>query len=115
MRVTGAASELWRAYIEKPTGAKRDEPALADPNYNPTKVYDRIENFLNLGGSSRLETDDLTPEEARQFLTMMATLMRQGVVGFEEFEIDGRRERHYVVNQFGDDRLKGARLRYDVE
>ncbi|MBD3410239.1 MAG: hypothetical protein GF419_08545 [Ignavibacteriales bacterium] len=114
MRVTEAAPELWRAYFDKRSEGNRDEPKLADPRYNPTKVYDRIENFLNLGGASRLETDDLTPEEARQFLVMMAKLTRQGIVGFEEFEIDGRRERHYVVNQFGDDRLKGARLRYDV-
>ncbi len=77
---------------------------------NTSKVYDRIDKFLNLGRPDRLDISDLNSAERDEFLKMLADLIRKGIVGFEVLEVNGKPEKHYIVNQIGDERLKGAKL-----
>jgi len=77
---------------------------------NTSKVYDRIDKFLNLGRPDRLEISDLNPAEKKEFLKILADLLRKGIVGYEVLEVNGKPEKHYIVNQIGDERLKGAKL-----
>lgn len=77
---------------------------------NTSKVYDRIDKFLNLGRPDRLDVSDLSNAEREEFLKMLADLIRKGIVGFELLEVNGKPEKHYIVNQIGDERLKNAKL-----
>jgi len=76
------------------------------------KAMNKVESFLNLGTNERMDMDDLSPEERDQFLSMLSKLLKQGVVGYEVIEVDGEPEKHFIVNQIGNDRLEGAKL-YD--
>lgn len=77
---------------------------------NTSKVYDKIDKFLNLGRPDRLDTSDMNNAEREEFLKMLADLLKKGIVGFEVLEVNGKPEKHYIVNQIGNERLKGARL-----
>ncbi len=77
---------------------------------NTSKVFARIDKFLNLGRSDRLEIDDLNEEEQKEFLKVLADLIKRGIVGYEILEVNGKPEKHYIVNQIGNERLYGAKL-----
>ncbi len=76
----------------------------------PSKVFDKIENFLNLGKPDRLNFSDLNPEEKEEFFKILATLIKNGIVGYEIFEVDGKPEKHFIVNQIGDKRTYDSKL-----
>ncbi len=75
-----------------------------------SKAFKKIDDFLNLGKADRLDTSDLNPSEKEEFLKMLSTLLKKGVIGYEILEVNGKPEKHYIVNQIGDERLKGAKL-----
>ncbi len=77
---------------------------------NTSKVFARIDKFLNLGRPDRLEIADLNEEEQKEFLKVLADLLKRGIVGYEILEVNGRPEKHYIVNQIGNERLYGAKL-----
>lgn len=77
---------------------------------NTSKVYDRIDKFLNFGRPDRLDVSDLNNSEKEEFLKMLTNLIKKGIIGFEVLEVNGKPEKHYIVNQIGDERLKGAKL-----
>lgn len=77
---------------------------------NTAKVYDRLDKFLNLGKPDRLDISDLSESEKNDFLKMLAELIKQGIVGYEILEVNGKPEKHYVVNQIGDERIRDAKL-----
>ncbi len=77
---------------------------------NTAKVFDRIDRFLNLGRPDRLKTDDLNDSEKKEFLKILADLIRKGIVGYEILEVNGKPEKHFIVNEIGDQRLYGAKL-----
>lgn len=77
---------------------------------NRSKVYDRIDKFLNLGRPDRLDVGDLNQAEREEFLKILTNLIRKGIVGFEVLEINGKPEKHYIVNQIGNERIYGAKL-----
>jgi endo-1,4-beta-D-glucanase Y len=77
---------------------------------NTSKAFAKIDNFLNLGRSDRLDTSDLNDSEKEEFVKMLAALMKKGVVGYEMIEVNGKPEKHYIVNEIGDQRLYGKKL-----
>jgi hypothetical protein len=77
---------------------------------NTAKAFAKLDNFLNLGKKDRLDTSDLNEEEKKEFLKMLAKLLQEGIVGYEILEVNGKPEKHYIVNQIGDERIKGAKL-----
>ena len=77
---------------------------------NTSKVYDRIDKFLNLGRPDRLDISDLNNSEKEEFLKMLTNLIKKGIIGFEVLEVNGKPEKHYIVNQIGYERLSGAKL-----
>jgi hypothetical protein len=77
---------------------------------NTSKAFSKVDNFLNLGKSDRLDTSDLNGEEKKEFLKMLSDLIKKGVVGYEVLEVNGKPEKHYVVNQIGDERTYGTKL-----
>ena len=77
---------------------------------NTSKVYNRIDKFLNLGRPDRLDVGDLNQAEREEFLKILMNLIRKGIVGFEVLEVNGKPEKHYIVNQIGNERIYGAKL-----
>jgi hypothetical protein len=75
-----------------------------------SKVYKKVENFLNLGSTKDLLMNDLSTEERAKFFQIIAALVKQGIIGYHEYEINGKKEKHHIVNELGDRRLYGAKL-----
>lgn len=77
---------------------------------NTSKAFGKIDSFLNLGRPDRLDTSDLNEPEKKEFFKMLAALIKKGVVGYEIIEVNGKPEKHYIVNEIGDQRLYGKKL-----
>jgi type II secretory pathway component PulF len=75
-----------------------------------SKAFAKLDSFLNLGKRDRLDLSDLNESEKSEFLKMLATLLQKGFVGYEVLEVNGKPEKHYIVNQIGDQRINGAKL-----
>lgn len=75
-----------------------------------SKAFSKLDKFLNLGAKDRLDISDLNKEERAEFLKMLAAVIQKGVVGYEVLEIDGKPEKHFIVNQIGNERTYGAKL-----
>lgn len=89
---------------------KNEKPIDKIEISNTAKAFAKLDNFLNLGKKDRLDTSDLNEEEKKEFLKMLAKLLQEGIVGYEILEVNGRPEKHYIVNQIGDERIRGAKL-----
>ncbi len=76
---------------------------------NTARVYDKIDNFLNLHSSDWTDVSDLNPEEQKEFFKMMNALIKKGIVGYEYLEVNGKKEKHFLTNEIGDERIYGAR------
>ena len=85
---------------------KRDKIEIS----NTSKAFDKLNDFMNLGKPDRMDISDLSPEEMEEFLKMLADLLKSGFVGYEIREVDGKPEKHFIVNQIGDERLYGTKL-----
>ncbi len=77
---------------------------------NTARVFDKLDKFLNLGRKDRLDLSDLNEAEKEEFMKMLAALIKRGIVGYEVLEINGKPEKHYIVNQIGNERTYGAKL-----
>jgi len=77
---------------------------------NTSKAFAKLDKFLNLGRPDRLDTTDLNDAEKKEFLKMLSTLLQKGIVGYEIIEVNGKPEKHYIVNEIGDERLYGKKL-----
>ena len=76
-------------------------------------VFSAVDDFYNLGRSGRFDAfHKLSPEDKEQFVKIVAELAKSGYIGYEELIVDKKVERHEIVSQIGDDRLRNARV-YD--
>ena len=76
-------------------------------------VFSAVDNFFNLGGSSRFDSyNKLSPEDKKQFVKMVGELAKARYMGYEELIVENKVERHGIANQIGDRRLRNARI-YD--
>ena len=80
---------------------------------NTAKAFKKIDSFMNLGEPRSFTLNELNPEEQEEFLTMLSKLLEKGIIGYEELEVDGQKEKHFIVTQIGNDRIKGAKLYND--
>lgn len=105
------------AYKQNSANNSKDDNKITDLNKSDRleisaagKAFKKIDDFLNLGKPDRLDTSDLSPAEKEEFLKILANLLKKGVVGYEILEVNGKPEKHYIVNQIGDERIRGAKL-----
>jgi hypothetical protein len=113
LQVEGSKStqSIYSSLLEKTKTTAKDNPKKDSIEIsNTSKAFAKIDRFLNLGAPDRLDTEDLNPAEKEEFLKMLSDLLKKGVVGYEILEVNGKPEKHYIVNQIGDERLKGAKL-----
>ncbi|MFN3195449.1 MAG: hypothetical protein ACE364_05830 [Chlorobiota bacterium] len=78
------------------------------PQNSFSKVFNRIDNFLDFGSSKNLDFSHFSDEEMESFLKVMSTLMKEGIVGYEYYEVNGRIEKHFMTTSIGNRRLYGA-------
>ncbi len=84
---------------------KKDTIEISDTS----RAFSKLNDFMNLGKSFSLsDINDMSPGEKEEFLKMLSTLLKEGVVGYEELEVNGQKEKHFIVNQIGDQRIYGA-------
>lgn len=109
-KIGSPTSSVWN--IEKPDKevVKKDLKIDSIEISNTAKVYDKVDKFLNLGAKDRLDFSGLNKEEKKEFLKMVSSLVKNGVVGYEILEVKGKPEKHFLENQIGNERLKGAKL-----
>jgi len=77
------------------------------------KVFQKVDDFLNLGKKERMDISELNETEKEEYLRMVSKLADKGVVGYETFEINGQKEKHFLANQIGNKRLYGAKPKQD--
>ncbi|MEI7810960.1 MAG: hypothetical protein WCJ01_00895 [Ignavibacteria bacterium] len=77
---------------------------------NTSKAFQKVDDFLNLGKPDRLDISNLNPAEKKEFLKMLSTLLKDGVVGYEILDVNGKPEKHYIVTEIGDHRIAKAKL-----
>ncbi len=76
---------------------------------NTARVYDKIDNFLNMNGKNRLDLSDLNDAEREEFFKMLNALIKKGIVGYEYLDVNGKKEKHFLTNEIGDERIYGAK------
>jgi hypothetical protein len=86
--------------------AKKDSVEIS----NTSKVFAKLDNYFNLGKTDRLDVGKLNGAEKKEFLKMLSSMLKKGVVGYEVLEVNGKPEKHDITLQIGDQRLKGAKL-----
>lgn len=77
---------------------------------NTSKAFKKLDEFLNLGRTRDLSLSDLSDEEKEEFGKMLSTLVKHGIVGYTVYDVDGRPEKHYVLDELGNSRLKGRKV-----
>jgi len=77
---------------------------------NTSKVFSQVDRVFNLGNPGRADTGNMTPDDRKEFIKIVANLLHKGVVGYEILNVNGRPEKHFIENEIGDTRIKGAKL-----
>lgn len=74
-------------------------------------VFTAVESFFNMGKKNRFEDfHNLSRSDKEQFVMMVAELAKAGYMGYEELMVDGKVERHEVIDKIADERVRGARV-----
>jgi hypothetical protein len=105
------------------SGSTEASPAKpAGPNVNaldPVElsvshdVFSAVDDYFNLGKSGRFDAfHKLSRDDKEQFVKIVAELAKAGYAGYEELIVNKKIEKHEVLNQVGDDRLRNAKV-YD--
>jgi len=96
-----------------PTSQQTGNQAPASGPADEIKAARAADRFFNLGSGSRFSSwDGLSSQERPLFVKMVAELARQGLIGFEVVEIDGRPHKSFITTQIGDPLTSHAPL-YD--
>jgi len=74
-----------------------------------SNVFKKVESFMNAGSSKDILLNDLSPDEKEQFLKILSALLKEGIIGYEILEVNGKPEKYFLVNQLGNSRLYGAK------
>ena len=69
-----------------------------------------MDSFLNLGDPGRVDVGNMSPADKKEFIKIVANLLHKGVVGYEVLDVNGQPEKHFIENEIGDERIKGAKL-----
>jgi hypothetical protein len=76
-------------------------------NFSP-KVWKSIDKLFDLGSSQKMNLSDFNSEERDQYLKIIATLLKKGIIGWNYYEVNGQIEKHFTDTSIGDQRLANA-------
>ncbi len=87
--------------------------ALRGTGPDSGSVFDAVDLALDLSHKSPRDLmgamNKLTPGECQEFLSMLAELLQQGIIGTETLEVNGEPYTCYLPTRMGDTRLMHAR------
>jgi hypothetical protein len=78
------------------------------PKSSFNKVFNRVDSFLDFGSTKNLDFSNFSKEEMDSFLKVMSRLLKEGIVGYEYYEVNGKLEKHFMIPSLGNRRLYGA-------
>ena len=89
------------------------ESNLESNSFN--KVFDRVDNFFDVGSTKNMDFSDFSKKEMESFLKVLSSLMKEGIIGYEYYEVDGKVEKYFLTTSIGNRRLYNAewKARYD--
>jgi hypothetical protein len=73
------------------------------------KAFKTAEKFLDLGSPKDILMSDLNSEERAQSLKILAKMMKEGIIGYRYYIVDGKVEKHFIENELVDRRLANAK------
>lgn len=79
---------------------------------NPADALAAVRDTLDLSTPVRAGLDairNLRPDEQRQYLEILARLLREGIIGTETLEVNGQPYESFASTRFADPRLAQAR------
>lgn len=93
---------------KQPPGSEvpKDSLEISDTS----KVFSQVDKFLNLGDPDRLNLGKMSPSDKKEFIKVVADLAQRGIMGYEILKVNGEPEKHFIENEIGDSRIKGAKL-----
>lgn len=80
-----------------------------------SKIMNKVDNFLNLGAEKNLSLDGMNDDEKKKFLLILSKLMKEGIIGYQYYEVDGKIEKHFITTSIGDKRLYNSIPKYDFD
>jgi hypothetical protein len=86
------------------------KPALPAPS--GASVFEAVQDTLAIGSGARDiwgSVQGLDEEGVKEFLSTLAVLLREGVVGTESLEVNGERYESFVSTRLGSEELRHAR------
>ena len=88
------------------TNAFKDTASISDAS----KVFSQVDKVFNLGNTDSVDVGNMSPADKKEFIKIVANLLHKGVVGYEVLNVNGQPEKHFIENEIGDERIKGAKL-----
>lgn len=87
-------------------------PVEADINLTSIETFRAVDDLFDLSAESRnlnLRISNLNEPEIAEYLSLTASLLQAGVVGYEDLDVDGRPTRSFVPFEIADGYTRGAR------
>ncbi len=110
------SNSLTLSLVKEFISSSKDEENRNNDKLNlnfSSRALNKLDDFFNLGKPDRLDISDLSAADKKEFLKMLSKLLQKGIVGYEYLEVNGKKEKHFIVTQIGNERIKGAKLYKD--
>lgn len=76
------------------------------------KVWDSVDNFLDLGDSNVFSWIRLNEAEQKKYWEVVSKLIKSGIIGYRYYEVNGNLERHFIEWEIANPRLKNVKVKY---
>jgi len=73
------------------------------------KSIKKVDEFLDMNKNFDIQLKGLNKNEKNNTIKMIAKLLKKGIVGYQNYKIDGRIEKKFLTTSIGDSRLYDAR------
>jgi hypothetical protein len=90
-------------------GLNNADNSKRNQNDFSSKAFAAAEKFLDLGAPKDITMSNLTDEEKSASLKILAKLMKEGIIGYRYYVVDGKLEKHFIENELVDKRLANAK------
>ncbi len=79
---------------------------------NDSKIFNYLDNLLDLGDPKSFNWLKLNKNEIEKFGKILSKLVRNGIIGYRYYEINGQLERHFIEYEMANPRFANAKIKY---
>ncbi|MFP4544009.1 MAG: hypothetical protein ACLFQU_07215 [Candidatus Kapaibacterium sp.] len=97
--LTSSINNSYVKPIQKPDSKLTERAHTASPFSG--KISDRLDSFFNLGRAADFDMSDMSNDEKETYLKTLAALLKEGIVGYDYYEVNGRIEKRFITTQIG--------------